>query len=77
MAIAAANDDHSAYARATTALSVPQWARYDLRGSLATLEDGVAHARGGARRLAARGWAGVPAPLVLAWLGRFAGGRGA
>ena len=35
------NDDHSAYARATTALSVPQWARYDLRGSLATLEDGV------------------------------------
>ena len=69
MAIAAANDDHSAYARATTALSVPQWARYDLRGSLATLEDGVAHARAGptsrcwpavrcsACRWCSRGWA--------------------
>ena len=34
-----------AYVRATTTLSVPQWARYDLQGSLDTLEDGIAHAR--------------------------------
>ena len=60
MAIAEEHDDHSAYARATTALSVPQWARYDLHGSLATLEDGVAHAARRGRRVAARGWAGVP-----------------
>ena len=72
MAIAAANDDHSAYARATTAITVPQWARYDLRGSLATLEDGVAHARAGHDDSLLAGGPVFRVPLVLAWLGRFA-----
>ena len=36
-----------ARARAATTLCVPQWAEYDLRGSLETLESGIAHARAG------------------------------
>lgn len=72
MAIAAANDDHSAYARATTTLSVPQWSRYDLAGSLATLEDGVAHARAAHDDSLLAGGPVFRAPLVLAWMGRFA-----
>jgi class 3 adenylate cyclase len=71
IAIAAEHDDHSAYARATTALSVPQWARYDLRGSLATLEDGVAHARAAHDESLLAGGPVFRAPLVLTWLGRF------
>ena len=70
MAIAEIHDDHSAYARATTALAVPQWARYDLAGSLVTLEEGVAHARAGDDSLLAGGPV-FRAPLVLAWMGRF------
>ncbi len=72
MAIAAPNGDHSAYARATTVLTVPQWARYDLRGSLATLEDGVAHARAAHDDSLLAGGPVFRVPLVLAWLGRFA-----
>ncbi|MDQ1429653.1 MAG: hypothetical protein QOF40_255, partial [Actinomycetota bacterium] len=71
MAIAERNDDHSAYARATTALCVPQWAQYDLRGSLASLEDGVAHARAARDETVLAGGAGFRVPLVLTWLGRF------
>jgi class 3 adenylate cyclase len=71
MAIAEANDDHSAYARATTTLSVPLWARYDLAGSLATLEDGVAHARASADDALLAGGPVFRVPLVLTWLGRF------
>jgi len=71
MAIAEEHDDHSAYARATTALSVPQWARYDLQGSLATLEDGVAHARAAADESLLAGGPVFRVPLVLTWLGRF------
>ncbi len=72
MAIAAPNEDHSAYARATTVMTVPQWARYDLRGSLATLEDGVAHARAAHDDSLLAGGPVFRVPLVLAWLGRFA-----
>ena len=71
MAIASDNDDHSAYARATTALSVPQWARYDLGGSLATLEDGVAHARAAHDESLLAGGPVFRVPLVLTWMGRF------
>jgi class 3 adenylate cyclase len=71
MAIAADNDDHAAYARATTAITVPQWSRYDLAGSLATLEDGVAHARAGNDDSLLSGGPVFRAPLVLAWMGRF------
>ena len=71
MAIAREHDDHSAYARATTVLSVPQWARYDLRGSLASLEDGVAHARAAADESLLAGGPLFRVPLVLTWLGEF------
>ena len=36
MEIAAEHDDHSAYARATTALTVPLWTRYDLNAPRST-----------------------------------------
>ena len=52
-------------------ISVPQWARYDLHGSLATLEDGVAHARAAADESLLAGGPVFRVPLVLAWLGRF------
>lgn len=71
MEIASANDDHSAYARATTTLAVPQWARYDLAGSLATLEEGVAHARAARDDSLLAGGPVFRVPLVLAWMGRF------
>lgn len=71
MAIAAANDDHSAYARATTTLSVPLWARYDLAGSLTALEEGVAHARAAHDDALLAGGPVFRVPLVLTWLGRF------
>jgi class 3 adenylate cyclase len=71
MSIALHHDDHSAYARATTTLSVPQWARYDLRGSLATLEDGVAHARAAHDESLLAGGPVFRVPLVLTWMGRF------
>jgi tetratricopeptide (TPR) repeat protein len=71
MAIAAEHDDHSAYARATTTLSVPLWARYDLAASLATLEDGVAHARASHDEALLAGGPVFRVPLVLTWLGRF------
>jgi class 3 adenylate cyclase len=70
MAIADAHDDHSAYARATTALCVPQWARYALDESLATLEDGVAHARAAHDESLLAGGPTFRVPLVLTWLGR-------
>jgi class 3 adenylate cyclase len=70
MAIAERCDDHSAYARATTALSVPQWTRYELRESLANLEDGVAHARAAADESVLAGGPLFRVPLVLTWLGR-------
>jgi class 3 adenylate cyclase len=72
MAIASANDDHSAYARATTTITVPQWTRYALEESLATLEDGIAHARAANDDSLLAGGPLFRAPLVLAWLGRFA-----
>jgi class 3 adenylate cyclase len=71
MAIAAEHDDHSAYARATTTLTVPLWARYDLEASLATLEDGVAHARASHDEALLAGGPVFRVPLVLTWLGRF------
>ena len=71
MAIAELHDDHSAYARATTALAVPQWARYDLAGSLVTLEEGVRHARAAGDDSLLAGGPVFRAPLVLAWMGRF------
>ena len=71
MAIATANDDHYAYTRATTTITVPQWSRYDLRGSLATLEDGIAHARAAHDETLLAGGPMFRAPLVLGWLGRF------
>ncbi len=70
MAIAEGCDDHSAFARATTALSVPQWARFDLQESLATLEDGVAHARAARDPALLAGGPMFRIPLVLTWLGR-------
>ena len=70
MAIAERCDDHSAYARATTALCVPQWARYELTESLASLEDGVAHARAAADDSVLAGGPLFRLPLVLTWLGR-------
>ncbi|MET0160731.1 MAG: AAA family ATPase [Acidimicrobiales bacterium] len=70
MAIAEGCDDHSAYARATTALCVPQWARYELTESLASLEDGVAHARAAADESVLAGGPLFRVPLVLTWLGR-------
>ena len=71
MAIAGRCNDHSAYARATTALSVPQWARYDLEGSLATMEDGVAHARAAHDDALLAGGPVFRVPLVLTWMGNF------
>lgn len=71
MVIAEQSDDHAAYARATTALCVPQWARYDLLGSLASLEDGVAHARAARDESVLAGGPLFRVPLVLTWLGRF------
>src|SRR5262249_29356442 len=71
MAIASEHDDHSAYARATTTLSVPLWARYDLDGSLHALEDGVAHARAAHDDALLAGGPVFRVPLVLTWLGRF------
>jgi len=73
--------DHAACAWAVAAMTVPQWARYDLRESLVTLEQGVAQARlvagssplasGGADSSALAGGALFRLPLVLTWLGHF------
>jgi class 3 adenylate cyclase len=71
MAIAAEHDDHSAYARATTALTVPLWARYDLEGSLGVLQDGEAHARAAHDDALLAGGPVFRVPLVLTWMGRF------
>jgi len=70
MAIAERGDDHSAYARATTALCIPQWSRYELIESLASLEAGVAHARAAADESVLAGGPLFRVPLVLTWLGR-------
>ena len=72
MALADACGSHRAYVRATTTLCVPQWAEYDLRGSLETLEAGIAHARAGGDDALLVGGPVFRAPLVLTWLGRFA-----
>jgi class 3 adenylate cyclase len=71
IAIADRYGDHESYALATTQLCIPLWERYDLRESLATLEDGVTHAKaaGGSSILA--GGPMFRVPLVLTWLGRF------
>ena len=61
---------HRAFVRAVTSLSVPQWAEYDLLGSLETLEAGIAHARAARDDSVLVGGALFRAPLVLAWLGR-------
>ena len=71
MALADACGSHRAFVRATTTLSVPQWAEYDIRGSLETLEAGIAHARAGDDDALLVGGPLFRAPLVLAWLGRF------
>jgi class 3 adenylate cyclase len=70
MAIADRVEHHAAFARATMSLCVPQWARYDLLGSLATLEEGVARARTASDRSGLAGGPLFRLPLVLAWLGR-------
>jgi class 3 adenylate cyclase len=70
MSIAARHDCHEAYERATTALCPPLWARYELRESLAALEDGVAHARAAQDASVLAGGAMYRVPLVLTWLGR-------
>jgi class 3 adenylate cyclase/tetratricopeptide (TPR) repeat protein len=69
MAIADRCGDQSAYVRATAVLIVPQWARYDLEGSLATLRDGVAHARMADDESVIGGGPLFRLPLVLTWLG--------
>ncbi len=69
MEIAERTGHHAAYARAATASTVPQWARYDLEGSLATLEDAVRHARLAEESVQAGGPL-FRVPLVLVWLGR-------
>jgi class 3 adenylate cyclase/tetratricopeptide (TPR) repeat protein len=71
MAVAERVHDHVAFSRATMTLSVPQWMRYDLQGSLATLEEGLAQAREADERSALVGGPLFRLPLVLAWLGRF------
>ena len=49
---------------------MPQWARYELTESLASLEDGVAHARAAADESVLAGGPLFRVPLVLTWLGR-------
>jgi class 3 adenylate cyclase/tetratricopeptide (TPR) repeat protein len=71
MAIAAAHDDHAAYARATTAVTVPLWTRYELEESLAVLDDGEAHARAAHDDALLSGGPVFRVPLVLTWMGRF------
>jgi class 3 adenylate cyclase len=70
MALADLIEHHPAFARATMSLCVPQWARYDLLGSLATLEVGVARARMAEDRSELAGGPLFRLPLVLSWLGR-------
>jgi len=70
MSIAGGVEHHVAYARATVALSVTQWMRYDLRGSLAALEDGLAHARATDDKSVITSSLSRLS-LVLTWLGRF------
>ncbi len=71
MVIAERVHDHIAFSRATMTLSVPQWMRYDLQGSLSTLEAGLVHARDAGERSALVGGPLFRLPLVLCWLGRF------
>ena len=71
MALAEQCGSHRAFVRAATTLCVPQWAEYDLRGSLETLESGIAHARAGDDDALLVGGPLFRAPLVLTWLGRF------
>jgi class 3 adenylate cyclase len=70
MSIADPHECHEAYERATTALCPPLWARYELRESLAALEDGVAHARAAHDPSVLSGGAMFRVPLLLTWLGR-------
>ncbi len=70
MEIAERIEHHAAFARATMSLCVPQWARYDLLGSLDTLETGVARARLTGDRTELAGGPLFRLPLVLGWLGR-------
>jgi DNA-binding SARP family transcriptional activator/class 3 adenylate cyclase len=71
MEIADREGHATAYARATVTLSVPQWIRYDLEGSRASLEEGLARARAAENASALTGPL-FRLPLVLTWLGRFA-----
>ena len=70
MTIADRCGDHRASAGAAGALTVPMWASYDLRGSLATLQKGVMEARMAEDESALAGGALFRLPLVLVWLGR-------
>jgi hypothetical protein len=66
MALADEHGSHRAYVRAATTLSVPQWAEYDLAGSLTTLTAGIARARAARDDTILVGGALFRAPLVLA-----------
>ncbi len=70
MRIAEEAGSSRAFVRATTTLCVPQWAQYDLIGSLATLERGVGLARAAGDDSLLVGGPLFRVPLVLAWLGR-------
>ena len=70
MELAQQTGSHRAFVRAVTTLSVPQWADYDLHGSLATLEAGIDQARSAHDDSVLVGGALFRAPLVLTWLGR-------
>ena len=70
MSIAERCGDHRAAAGAAGALTVPQWANYDLRGSLKTLQRGVVQARKSEDESALAGGPLFRLPLVLVWLGR-------
>ena len=72
MALAESVGSHRAFARAVTTLCVPQWAEYDLLGSVETLQAGIAHARAARDDSVLVGGALFRAPLVLTWLGRLA-----
>ena len=70
MAVATGCGNHEAHARAAMSLSVPQWARYEVRQSLASLEDGASEALLSGDHSSLAGGPAFRVPLVLAWLGR-------
>jgi class 3 adenylate cyclase len=70
MSIADRCGNHEAFARAATSLGVPQWARYELKESLETLESGRTRARLAHDPGTLAGGSSFRIPLVLTWLGR-------